>query len=382
MKTFTLISGIIGFLFVSSGVIFWILNLLLPKKTKLKIDEILKVFWLSIDEKKVSQTISAYSKNVKRLYSDPISTKKRKYKHGRKINKNSRRKTILVLVAFILPFLILAGIHLYVTDESIFLFFPNGFDQYYTVSGTLSIILASGVINLWIYKVLSNVFDKLSSVQSFGSTWGIIVLVFLLLLFSYPVVGIVWGFFFHILFPLEIFLFPNHPAFYIWSPSIMPMRNPLSNYQWDFQIFIAHANLFFQESLHHIKNFGFYLSPTFFAMLTSPELITSSAFIINLALQIISYIPLYPVLLYLFLFTILLIIKFLMRLAIKPFTYLAQRIIDNEIAEEERKNRFPPRKLNEEEPSLLFIAYRLFSLGGYMLGLFSALAILYPITTP
>ena len=162
----------------------------------------------------------------------------------------------------------------------------------------------------------------------------------------------------------------------------MPMRNPLSNYQWDFQIFIAHANLFFQESLHHIKNFGFYLSPTFFAMLTSPELITSSAFIINLALQIISYIPLYPVLLYLFLFTILLIIKFLMRLAIKPFTYLAQRIIDNEIAEEERKNRFPPRKLNEEEPSLLFIAYRLFSLGGYMLGLFSALAILYPITTP
>jgi len=194
-------------------------------------------------------------------------------------------------------------------------------------------------------------------------------------LLIFPLTEIILSFLFHLFFSVEIFFFPNFPPFYLWNPTVIVERMPPS-LQWNPQIFISQTKVFIDELKYFIENYWATLG--IYKLLYNSGKLFMSPVLITISCLIVSYIPMYPVLLLLVFVTILLIVKNLLILTGTIFGYLTERIIDGEITDENNKgNRLT--RIQKIDPTLVFIGKQLINFSIILLTLFSALAIFYPL---
>ena len=150
MKGFTATLGISGLLIFALGAILVIINIFLTDPFRLRMDNLIKEIWIRINNKGITDYINKYTIWTRSVYLDPQplpSSGRRLYYKGRKIRNLIQRKTVYVISAFILPLFFLILIRIFVRDDFLYLYNPNLFNQNFTVSGTLSVIVTCGLIN-------------------------------------------------------------------------------------------------------------------------------------------------------------------------------------------------------------------------------------------
>lgn len=380
MESFTSTFGIFSSVILIFGMIIIVVDFFLPKKNRVAFDNQIKNAWIWIDDRKVSVLVNKYSLRIINLYSSPTPVSKgRKHQKGSEKKRSINKKNVVIFIAFALPLIALIVINTNVQDNFIFFNFPNLFDQYYTVSGNISIVVASGTVNLLIFKLLEKTFGFLAKTKNLKSLWAITIIALFFLGLTEAIMTVITSFFFHIFFSIEIFFFPNIPPYYLWNPDLSFDR--FVSYQWNPEIFVLQGEVFLEDIKLVADTLLFFLlfAPQFYLFLYQNGGFSLSPFLIDALSLLLGYLPLMPAIFFLILATLLLFLKKILSLTSLLLTSLVEYIMNKEISEEDAiGKKWVERK--EYDPTLRFIGKQLVNFGVILLAIFAVLAYFYPLT--